>query len=61
MLYESFSKTKQMQLFYSNISSLKTAVEEERTKLLEEFILKARKSFRRRIDTIIENNGGHNE
>ena len=40
--------------FYPNISSSKTAAEEEWNKISEEFILKARKSFRRRVTTITE-------
>ena len=39
---------------HPNIGSLKTAFEEEWNKMSEEFILKACKSFRRRVDTIIE-------
>ena len=39
---------------HSNIGSLKTAIEEKWNKISEEFILKARKSFRRRVGTIIE-------
>ena len=46
---------------HSNIGSLKTAIEEEWNKMFEEFFLKACKSFRRRVDTIIEKNGGHIE
>ena len=38
---------------------LKTAVEEQWNKMSEELILKSCKSFRRRIDTIIEKNDGH--
>ena len=34
----------------------KTAIEEEWNKMSEEFILKTYKSFRRRVDTIIEKN-----
>ena len=37
-----------------NIGSLKTAIEDERNKMFETFILKTSKSFRRRVDTIIE-------
>ena len=37
-----------------NIDLLKTIYEEERNKISEEFILKACKSFRRRVDTMIE-------
>ena len=44
-----------------NIGSLKTAIEEEWNKMPEEFILKAYKSFRRRVDIIIEKNVGHIE
>ena len=40
--------------FYRNIGSLKTAIEEELNKMSKEFILKTRKSFRRRVDTITE-------
>ena len=39
---------------HSNISSLKTATEKEWNKMSEEFILKACKTFQRRVDTIIE-------
>ena len=39
---------------HTNIGSLKTAIEKERNKMLEEFILKACKSFRRHVDTVIE-------
>ena len=39
---------------HSNTGSLKTAIEEEWNKMSEEFILKACKSFRRRVDTIIK-------
>ena len=47
---------------HPNIVSLKTAIEEEWNKMSEEFILKECKSFRRRVDTIIEKkNGGHIE
>ena len=43
-----------MQISPPNIGSLKTAIEQEWNKMSEEFILKPRKSFRRRVDTIIE-------
>ena len=39
---------------HPNIGSLKTAIEEKWNKMSEEFILKAWKLFRRRVDTIIE-------
>ena len=39
---------------YPNIGSLQIAIEEEWNKMSEEFILKACKSFRRRVDTIIK-------
>ena len=39
---------------HPNIGSLKTAIEGEWNKTSEEFILKACKSFQRRVDTIIE-------
>ena len=39
---------------HPNIGLLKTAMEEERNKTSEEFILKARKLFQRHVDTIIE-------
>ena len=42
-----------------NIGALKIAIEEEWNRMSEEFILKAYKSFRRRVDTMIEKNGGH--
>ena len=38
--------------FHPNIGSLQTAIEMEWNKISEEFILKACKSFRRRVDTI---------
>ena len=43
----------------SNFGSLKTAIEEKGNKMSEEFILKACKSFWRRVDTIIFENDGH--
>ena len=46
---------------YLNIGSLKTAIEEERNKISEEFILKTCKSFRRRVDKINEKYAGHIE
>ena len=46
---------------HPNIVSVKTAIEKEWNKMPEEFILKACKSFRRRVDTMIENYGGHIE
>ena len=46
---------------HPNIGSLKTAIEEEWNKMSKEFILKACKSFQRRVDTITEKNGGHIE
>ena len=42
--------------FHPNIGLLKRAIEEEWNKMPEEFILKACKSFRRRVDIIIEKN-----
>ena len=39
---------------HPNIGSLKTAIEEEWNKMSEKFILKACKSFRMRVDSIIE-------
>ena len=39
---------------HPNIGLLKTVIEEEWNEMSEEFILKAYKSFRRRVDTIIE-------
>ena len=39
---------------YRNIGSLKTVIEEEWNKMSEEFVLKVCKSFRKRVDTIIE-------
>ena len=44
---------------HPNISSFK--IEEEWIKIAEEFILKTSKSFRKRVDTKIENNDGHIE
>ncbi len=47
---------------HPNIGSLKIAIEEEWNKICEECILKTRKLFRRRVDSIIEKkNGGHIE
>ena len=46
---------------YSNIGSLKTAINEEWNEMSEEFILKAFKSFQKRVDRIIFKNGGHIE
>ena len=40
--------------YYPNIGSLKSAIEEEKNKISEEFILKAYKSFGKRVNTIIE-------
>ena len=42
---------------HPNIGSVKTAIEEEWNKMSEEFIPKAWKLFRRRVDTITEKNG----
>ena len=42
-----------------NIGLLRIAMEEEWNKMSEEFILKACKSFRRHVETIIKNNGCH--
>ena len=39
---------------HPNIGSLKIAIEEKWNEMSEEFILKASKSFRRCVDTIIE-------
>ena len=39
---------------HPNIGLLMTAIEKELNQMSEEFILKACKSFRRRVDTIIE-------
>ena len=47
--------------FYPNIGSLKIVIEEEWNKMSEEFILKACKSFRTLVYTIIEKNGGYIE
>ena len=44
-----------------NIGSLRIAIQEEWNKMFEEFILKASKSFRRHVDTIIEKKNGHIE
>ena len=47
---------------HPNIGLLKTAIEQEWNKMSEKFILKACKSFQRRVDAIIEKkNGGHIE
>ena len=45
--------------FHPNIGSLTTAIKEEWNKMSEEFILKACKSFRWHIYTIIEKYGGY--
>ena len=45
----------------ANIGSLKSAVQKEWNRISEEFILKAGKSFPRRVDTIIEKDGGYIE
>ena len=45
--------------FCPNISSLTTAVLENWNKIFEEFILKACKLFRKRLDTIFEKNVDH--
>ena len=65
----SFLENKTNATSHLNIGSLMTAIEEEWNKMSEEFLLKALKLFRRRVDTIIEknkqkkppkkNNGGH--
>ena len=44
-----------------NIGSHKTAIKDEWNKMSEEFIFKACKSFRRRVDTINEKHDGHIE
>ena len=44
-----------------NIGLLKPAIVDEWNKMPEEFILKACKSFRRCVDTIMKNNEGHIE
>ena len=59
-LYEVFYKTKTNAALHPNIGSLKTVIEEEWNKMSEEF-LKACKLFQRRVDTLIEKNGGHIE
>ena len=46
---------------YQNICSLESDIEDEWIRMSEEFILKTCKSFRRRVDTITEKNGGHIE
>ena len=49
---------------HQNIGSLKTAIEKKWNQISGEFILKACKSFRKRVDIIIEKkkkNGGHIE
>ena len=45
---------------YLNIGTLKTAIEKGWNKISDEFILKACKSFRSRVDMMIKN-GGHIE
>ena len=45
----------------ANIGSLKSAIKEEWNKMSAEFILRACKLFRRRVDTIIETNDVHIE
>ena len=46
---------------HPNVDSFKFVIDEEWNKMFEEFILKACKSFRRRVDTIIEKNCCHFE
>ena len=46
---------------HPNIGSLKTAIGAEWNKMSEEFILKPFKSFRRRVDPILERNDSHFE
>ena len=46
---------------HRNISSLKTDIKEKWNKMSEGFILKACKSFRRRVDTIMLKKFGHTE
>ena len=47
-------KNKSNAISHPNTGSPKTAIEEEWNNISEEVILKACKSFRRRVDTIIE-------
>ena len=44
---------------HQSIESLKTAIEEEGNKMFEEFFLKAFKSFRGCVDTIIQKMAAH--
>ena len=46
---------------HPNIGSLKTAIMEKWKKMSEEFILKACKSFRKRVQAAIEKYDGHSE
>ena len=46
---------------HPNNGPLKYSIEEERNKMSEEFILETYKSFRKRVDTIIEKTDGHIE
>ena len=46
---------------HPNSGSLKTATVEELNKISEKIILKARKSFQRRVDTINKNKSCHIE
>ena len=58
-----FRKQNKNATSHPNIGSLKNAIEEEWNKMSEKFILKACKSFRRGVDTIIDKkkkkNNGH--
>ena len=49
-----FLENKTNAISHPNIGSPKTAIEEGWNKMTEEFILKACKSFRKRVGTIIE-------
>ena len=52
-----FLENKKKPTFHSNIGSLKTGIVRERNKMSEDFILKAYKSFQRRVDAVTEKNG----
>ena len=53
-LYGAFWKKKTDATSHSNIGSLNIAIERKWNKMSEQFILKACKSFRMRVDTLIE-------
>ena len=54
-----FLENKTNETSHPNIGSFNTVIEEEWNKMCQEVILKSDKSFRWRIDAIIEKNVGH--